>query len=114
MRSKCWLFVLLLLVILLTGCPCFNKLPVWTTIPNLTKNFGDLVVFSLSTYCSDPDGDPLMFSVTSGPGHVTGSDYVWTVTPPIGERTIEVRASDGKGSSTASFKITVEAVSSIP
>jgi hypothetical protein len=47
--------LLLPLIIVLTGCPFFNKIPVWETIPNLIMRLGDPVSFSLSTYCADPD-----------------------------------------------------------
>jgi len=114
MRSKYWIIVLVALIFLLTGCPFLNKLPVWTTIPDLIKNLGDSVNFSLSSYCSDLDGDPLTFSISSGPGTIVGSNYVWTVTAPTGEKTIVVSASDGKGSTTASFKITVKTTPNIP
>ncbi|MBN2219132.1 MAG: hypothetical protein JW697_02520 [Kosmotogaceae bacterium] len=114
MRSKYWIFAIVALVFLLTGCPFLNKLPVWTTIPDLIRNLGDSVNFSLSPYCSDPNGDPLTFSVASGPGTIVGSNYVWTVTAPTGEKTIVVSASDGKGSATASFKITVKTTPNIP
>ena len=114
MRAKHWLFVLVPLVILLSGCPFFNKLPVWETIPNLIMKLGDPVCFSLSTYCTDPDGDPLTFSVVSGPGTIVGSNYEWTLSLPGGERTVEISASDGKGESTASFQITVKTPPNVP
>lgn len=77
--------------------PAFIKLPVWSTIADLSKNIGDILDVNLAAYCTDPDGDSLNFSLVSGSGSVVGSLYSWTVTAPTGLKTIEVAASDGKG-----------------
>lgn len=108
MKRKNWLPVLLPLIIAVTGCPVLNKLPIWETIPNLIMRIGEAVSFPLSTYCTDPDGDPLTFSITNGPGTIVGNSYSWTLSLPGGERTVVISASDGKGESTTSFKITVK------
>ncbi len=114
MKRKDWLLLLVPLILVLSGCPFLNKLPVWETIPNLIMRLGDPVSFSLSTYCTDPDGDPLIFSVVSGPGTIVGSIYEWTLSLPAGERTIVISASDGKGESTTTFQITVKTPPNVP
>jgi len=108
MRKKHIILIIVPLVFVLTGCPLFNKLPVWSTIADLSKNIGDTVSKNLAAYCADPDGDSLNFSLVSGPGSVVGTLYSWTVTAPSGTRTVEVAASDGKGESKTSFKINVK------
>ena len=97
MRKRHIVLLIVPLVFLLTGCPLFNKLPVWFTIADFSKNIGDILELNLAEYCTDPDGDSLDFSLVSGPGSVVGSLYSWTVTAPTGLKTIEVAASDGKG-----------------
>jgi len=114
MKFKYWILVLLVLVIVLSGCPFQNKLPFWTSIPDITKDVGDSISFSLAAYCSDPDGDPLTFSIAGGPGSIVGENYTWTVALPQGERLVAVSASDGKSSSTKSFKIIVKTQPNVP
>lgn len=108
MRKKHIILIIVPLVFVLTGCPFFSKLPVWSTIADLSKNIGDTVSENLAAYCADPDGDSLSFSLVSGPGSVVGTLYSWTVTAPSGTRTVEAAASDGKGESKTSFKINVK------
>lgn len=114
MKFKYWILVLLVLVIVLSGCPFQNKLPFWTSIPDITKDVGDSISFSLAAYCSDPDGDPLTFSIAGGPGSIVGENYTWTVALPQGERLVAVSVSDGKSSSTKSFKIIVKTQPNVP
>lgn len=114
MRKRHIVLLIVPLVFLLTGCPLFNKLPVWSTIADFSKNIGDILELNLAEYCTDPDGDSLDFSLVSGPGSVVGSLYSWTVTAPTGLKTIEVAASDGKGESKTSFKINVKSPPNIP
>jgi len=112
---KRWYLLLLLpLIVMITGCPLFNKLPVWTVIPNLIKNIGDVLNINLLAYCTDPDGDQITFTVVGGPGTVVANDYTWTVAGPIGPRVIDIRASDGKGETDASFTITVKGPPNVP
>jgi hypothetical protein len=113
MKRK-YLLLLLPLIIVITGCPLFNKLPIWTAIPDLVKNIGDSVNINLLTYCTDPDGDPLTFTVVSGPGTIVASNYTWTVTGPVGPTVITIRASDGKGETNTSFTITVKGSPNVP
>ena len=112
--KKRHILLLLPLVLIITGCPFLNRLPVWTLIPDLVRNIGQAVNFNLLTYCTDPDGDPLTFSIVSGPGTIVGSNYTWTVAGPIGPRVITVRVSDGKGHSETSFTITVKGPPNVP
>lgn len=114
MRKRHIILLIVPLVLLLTGCPLFNKLPVWSTIADLSTNIGDIVNVNLSVYCTDPDGDSLNFRLVNGPGSVVGSLYSWTVTAPSGLKTVEVAASDGKGESKTSFKINVKSPPNVP
>ncbi len=114
MKKRYLILILFPLLLVVTGCPPLNKLPVWTLIPDLVRNIGQAVNFNLLTYCTDPDGDPLTFSIVSGPGTIVGSNYTWTVAGPIGPRVITVRASDGKGHSETSFTITVKGPPNVP
>ena len=41
----------------------FAAAPVWTTIPNQSWTVGVPVSLNLAAYCSDPDGNPLLFSL---------------------------------------------------
>ncbi|MBN2220521.1 MAG: fibronectin type III domain-containing protein [Kosmotogaceae bacterium] len=114
MRSKYWLFILVSMIVLLTGCPFRNKLPVWDTIPNLIKSIGETVSFSLSTYCHDPEGKPLTFGIVSGPGTLTSDVYTWTLSDPTGDVAVIVSANDGNDESTATFVITVNTPPATP
>lgn len=109
-------FVLLLSVLLsLCGCFLINKNPVWLPIPDATVNIGELVTRILSDYVSDPDGDELTFTKTSGPGSVNGDVYSYTAEPPLGEQSVTVRAMDERGKDAlASFKITVKSPPNAP
>ena len=114
MKRRYLALLVIPLLIMLTGCPFLNKLPVWTLIPNIVRNIGQVVNINLLTYCSDPDGDPLVFTLLSGPGTISGSTYSWTVSAPIGVVTITISASDGKGQVSTSFTITVKGAPNTP
>ncbi len=114
MKRRYLALLVIPLLIMLTGCPFLNKLPLWTLIPNIIRNIGQVVNINLSTYCSDPDGDPLVFTVVSGPGTISGNTYSWTVSGSIGVVTITISASDGKGQSSTSFTITVKGAPNTP
>lgn len=106
--------ILIPLVIVISGCFLFNKLPLWSAIPEQIKNIGDLLTIDLTAYCTDPDGDSLSFSLVSGPGAVGVTTYSWTVTGPVGDVIVTLRASDGKGSSEKSFTIKVKGPPDVP
>jgi putative Ig domain-containing protein len=42
----------------------FAASPVWTTVPNLVWTVGVPVSLDLAAYCTDPDGDPLTYSLS--------------------------------------------------
>jgi len=105
---------LVLLVIIIAGCVFVNRLPVWSTIEDFTRNIGSLLEIDLIDYCTDPDGDELSFSLVSGPGSINGSNYSWTVSGAIGTKEVEIEASDGEGKSSTSFTITVKGPPNTP
>jgi hypothetical protein len=84
--------------------------------PAQTTQVGDTVGLTVSG--SDPDGDPLTFGATGLPagltispaGVVSGSP----TSPAVGTHTVQVNATDGELSSSASFTWTVTAADSGP
>ncbi len=113
-RRKYLALVLVSLVIIITGCVFVNRLPVWSTIEDLTENIGSLIEIDLTDYCTDPDGDEISFSLVSGPGSINGSNYSWIVSGAVGIRDVEIEASDGEGKSSTNFTITVKGPPNTP
>lgn len=104
-----------IVIFLITGCPLTNKNPVWTTLPELVKDIGDVVNINLSAYCTDPEGETLTYSIVSGPGSIVGNNYTWTVAAPLGARTVEIKALDSRGGeANESFIITVKSPPNVP
>jgi hypothetical protein len=58
--------------------PVINNCPL-----NLTCNHCSLATFDFDA--SDPDGDPVTFSLVSGPGSINASTGVWTYTPTLAD-----------------------------
>ena len=58
--------------------------PVWTAIPPQVWTLGVPVYLDLAAYCTDPDGDPLTFSLSQAlPPGVTLSGSVISGTPSV-------------------------------
>ncbi len=56
--------------------------PVWSTIPNQNWTVGVPITLDLNNYCSDPENDPLTFSLSASlPPGVTLSGGVISGTP---------------------------------
>jgi hypothetical protein len=49
MKKRYLILILFPLLLVVTGCPPLNKLPVWTLIPDLVRNIGQAVNFNLLT-----------------------------------------------------------------
>lgn len=87
-----------------------NRPPEITAIPDYTmKETGTL---NTQLKATDPDADPVTFSLLSGPGEVAGTSY--TYTPAAGAAAggpydVRIRASDGRGGQAeALFVVTVQ------
>lgn len=92
MKSFRLTVVLVITVLFLTACPIKNSKPEWGVIETIVKNNGELIQINLTDYCSDPDGNLLSYSLIGGPGTVSGSHYEWTVSGPLGDLEVTIRA----------------------
>jgi hypothetical protein len=73
--------------------------PVWTTIPDQVWVVGVPVYLDLATYCTDPDGDPVTFSLSAAlPAGVTlsGSIISGTPTAELATASFTAAADDGR------------------
>ena len=76
--------------------------PVWTTVPDQTWVVGVPVYLDLATFCTDADGDPLAFSLSSvlPPGvTLSGSVISGTPTAPFSAKQFVATADDRAGGS---------------
>lgn len=75
---------------------CVNDAPVLDSVPAKTIPWGEELNFALTA--SDPDGDPITYSLVSGPGGASvsaGGTFSWTPTSSqIGSFPVTVRATD--------------------
>jgi len=116
MKEKLLIVLLLfgIISISLTGClsmltPELNNSPVITPIPDATIAVGG--TFTYTVNATDPDGDNLIYSLTTTPSTNMVIDPAtgiisWTSTA-TGSYDVTVVASDGKSSDTESFTVTV-------
>ncbi|WP_421939882.1 Calx-beta domain-containing protein [Pedobacter sp.] len=95
-----------------------NRSPVATTAP-LTVNEDNAGNGTVTA--SDPDGDPLTYTVTTPPGHgtvIVNPDGTYTYTPVAnfnGTDIFTVTVSDGKGgATTVTINVTVNALNDLP
>lgn len=73
--------------------------PVWAPIPDQVWTVGVPVTLDLSQYCTDPDGDPLVFTLDQllPPGlTINGSVISGTPTAAFDTRPFVATADDGK------------------
>ena len=100
MRYKVLFVIILafLTFLLSTGCIKLNAPPVFSDIPNQNVSEGDTLELNLLDYASDPDGDPLSFTLLSGVGTITVSTYSYS--PDYGASgtyQVEIETNDGRG-----------------
>jgi len=100
-----------LIVFLFTGCYLFNSAPVIESDPVTTAKEG--AVYTYDVEATDPNGDTLTYSLTTGPDGMTINSATgvisWTPTEEqIGENEVEIEVSDLYRSTTQSFTITVD------
>jgi len=115
MKSFRLTVVLVLTVLFLSACPIKNSKPEWGVIETIVENIGELIQINLANYCSDPDGHLLSYSLIGGPGTVSGSLYEWTVSRPLGDNAVTIRAEDEKeASSDKTFTVTVKSFPNVP
>ncbi len=88
-----------------------NKRPVWNQSPVVLGKFSpsQTIQASLKPYVSDPENDPISFSITNGPSWVTlSSAGVLSGKPPaIGQYTVNVQAADAGGATPNTVEISV-------
>ena len=88
---------------------CVNDAPVISPIPNRISPWGEDVTQTVTA--TDPDGNPLTYSLVSGPPGATVSPsgtFSWTPSSTqVGLHTIVVRATDGTLSDDETFTVTV-------
>jgi len=87
-----------------------NRPPVFTSVPDVLVRVGSTYQYQIKG--TDPDGDPLTFSVESGPTGLAVDDkglVTWTPTPDqIGQADVVLALSDGRGGRTLqSFQICI-------
>jgi len=115
MKSFHLTVVLVLTVLFLTACPIKNSKPEWGVIEAIVENIGELIQINLAEYCSDLDGHFLSYSLIGGPGTVSGSLYEWTVSGPLGDVAVTIRAEDEKeASSDKTFTVAVKSFPNVP
>lgn len=89
--------------------PPVNHAPIITSTPNLTTIVG--VKYTYTIKATDPEGDPIIYSLVSGPTGMTFNGIAtisWTpVLGQIGANGVTVKASDGKKDTIQNFTITV-------
>ncbi|MDP2944944.1 MAG: putative Ig domain-containing protein, partial [Atribacterota bacterium] len=100
-----------LIAFLFTGCFLFNSSPVIESTPITTAKEG--VAYTYDVEATDPNGDTLTYSLTTGPDGMTINSNTgvinWTPTEEqIGENEVEIEVSDQYRSTTQSFTITVD------
>ncbi len=88
---------------------CVNEAPTAGQVADLATAWGDLVDLTFSA--TDPDGDPLTWSMTSGPAGAsvtTTGEFLWTpASTQIGSHQVTVTVSDGLASDQETFTIQV-------
>jgi ELWxxDGT repeat protein len=88
-----------------------NSAPQIAPIADVTVLWGDAIAFGV--FANDIDGDPVTFSLLTGPAGASitpSGQFTWTPdSTQTGTPTVVVSASDGALSSTRSFSITVQA-----
>lgn len=88
-----------------------NKRPVWNQSPVALGKFSPSqnISVSLKPYVSDPENDPITFSVTNGPSWVSLSSAGMLSGKPagIGQFTVNVQAADAGGAAPNTVEISV-------
>ncbi len=80
-------------------------------VADQTVNEGTTLTLDLDDDSFDPDGDTLTYSILSGPGSITGSEYTYIAGDgPAGPSSVEVEVSDGNTTSTTLRSVTVDDV----
>ncbi len=102
---------LLVVIILLSGCPTIDK-PPKLTIPDKTVDEGQVLQFDLKQYAKDKDKNTLVFTIVYGVGEIIGSDYRYAPTfDDYGKTEVMIRVTNVKGKSAEDeFRITVGTV----
>jgi hypothetical protein len=83
--------------------------PPTISIPGVTVAEGERYVMDLSQFASDPDGDPLVYTLVRGIGRIQANEYI--LEPgydDYGFYTVEISVSDSKGGlSSSTFNVLV-------
>jgi len=77
-----------------------NKPPSSNVMDDTAVDEGTTLTFDLNSYVSDPDGDTVTLTKTSGPGEITNGIYIFSPNfTESGSYTVEFSVSDGRGGS---------------
>ncbi|MFW6262610.1 MAG: Ig-like domain-containing protein, partial [Thermotogota bacterium] len=93
-----------------------NRSPSFGFIPLQKTKENQKIEIDLKDYVTDPDGDPLTFLKTGGPGKIS-PDGLFTYEPDFdanGDYTIDFKVSDGENTVNDSFLLSVENVNRKP
>jgi hypothetical protein len=93
------LSILVLISLLISGCPSVNQPPLISNLTVSSKWVDPSGSRQVKCFAQDPDGDELSYAWSASGGSIygEGSKITWTAPETLGDYTITVTVTDGRG-----------------